>query len=132
MNGHSSLTSNLVIFESLAWLPNDNVYFITTTVAPPTISNDPDDLIVPSGSPAVFIVMTTGEDITHQWFKGTIPLVNTDNIGGADTNTLTLSPAVGDAGVYHVQVTNAAGMVNSSAATLTVGKNVHSVKGRCH
>ena len=99
--------------------------FLPTTVAPPTITNDPDDLIVASGNDAVFMVMTTGEFLSFEWFKDNSLLSNTGNIGGATTNTLTLSPVdVSDAGMYRVEVSNIADLVTSSAASLTVGKHV--------
>ncbi len=95
-------------------------------VAPPTITIDPDDLIVGSGNDAVFMVVTTGELLSFEWFKDNSLLSNTGNIGGATTNTLTLSPVdVSDAGMYRVEVTNTADAVNSTAATLTVGEYVH-------
>ena len=56
---------------------------------------------------------------------GQIPLVNGGDIAGANTSTLTVSPAaLTDSGKYDVSVSDACGLVTvSSAATLTVNAN---------
>ena len=65
--------------------------------------------------------LTTPTPATYQWYKLTTPLANGGNVSGADTATLSLSSvALGDAGDYSVVITNVAGAVTSSVATLTV------------
>ncbi len=62
----------------------------------------------PRLSPAVFMVMTTGELLSFELLKITFPFLTLTTILEEQTQTLlTLSAVlVGDAGVYRVEVTN--------------------------
>ena len=87
-----------------------------TVNVPPAITAQPQSLSVTVGSNAVFSVNATGTSpLSYQWqLKGT-------NISGATGTSFTRSPAqTNDAGVYGVVITNVAGNVTSSNATLTV------------
>jgi autotransporter-associated beta strand protein len=83
----------------------------------PNILSQPANQSVNGGQTAVFSVGATGiPDPSYQWLKdGT-------NLVGETGATLTINNAnAADAGVYSVLVSNAAGSVTSSTATLTVG-----------
>jgi PKD repeat protein len=82
----------------------------------PNIISGPTNLTVNVGQSASFTVVATGiPDPTYQWLKNGIP------IGGADLATYTIGSAIGDNnGQYSVIVSNDAGTVTSSAATLVV------------
>lgn len=103
--------------------PNDTItYTLTETVVAtgcsqsnsltvsvnnaPTILTQPADQYVVLQSPAVFIVEATGTNLTYQWRKGLINLVNSSNISGVTTDTLTIN-VVGTAdtsGNYNVVI----------------------------
>ena len=82
----------------------------------PMITTQPSSQSVTVGSSVTFSVLATGTPTpTYQWRKDGAA------ISGATATSYTISsPVSGDAGSYSVLVTNAAGSVTSSSATLTV------------
>jgi hypothetical protein len=89
---------------------------LLTVLIPPAVTNQPQSQTVTAGTPLVLVVGATGtEPMTYQWQHE-----------GADvpeaTNALFSLPAVplAAAGLYSVQVSNAAGVAVSSNALLTV------------
>ena len=88
-----------------------------STGTAPAITTQPSSQTVAPGANVTFSVVATGSPTpTYQWKKG-----GTD-IAGATLPTLPLpNVQAGDAGSYTVVVTNSAGSVTSSTATLTVG-----------
>ena len=90
---------------------------LTVTSAPPTITTQPVSQTVNVGSTATFTVTATGTaPLTYQWLE------NGAAIGGANAASYTTPTlASSDNGEqYSVTVSNAAGSVASTAATLTV------------
>lgn len=88
----------------------------TTLASPPSIVSHPQDRTVRVGSNAVFSVTATGTaPLIYQWrFNGT-------NLVGATTTVFERAGAMSDhAGLYSVVVSNRAGVVSSSNATLTI------------
>lgn len=87
-----------------------------TVLAPPSITQQPTNLTVNAGKPATFNVAASGTPpLSYQWFKGGQKLV------GATSKTFTIAASKAtDASDYSVTVTNLAGKVGSSNATLTV------------
>jgi hypothetical protein len=86
------------------------------TATGPAITTEPISQTVTAGANVTFTVAATGTaPLTYQWQKNTV------NITGATNDTLTLNAVTaGDAGSFVVVVSNAAGSVPSTAATLTV------------
>jgi hypothetical protein len=83
---------------------------------PPSIITQPQNATVAQGQGATFIVSAAGtEPLTYQWRKGGASIPS-----GTAAALAIFSPQPGDAGSYDVVVSNAAGSVTSSAATLTV------------
>lgn len=82
----------------------------------PAITTQPAAQIVATGAPVTFTVVATGTPAPRfQWYK------NGDDIRSGTAASLTLSSAsLNDAGVYTVRVSNSAGSVTSSPASLTV------------
>jgi pectate lyase len=81
----------------------------------PVITTQPASLTVSIGSAASLNVTATGSGLSYQWKNGT------SDIPGATNATYAIaSSALKDAGSYTVVVTNSAGSVTSTAATLTV------------
>ncbi len=89
---------------------------VLTILVPPTITSQPTNQSVPSGSNAVFTVTATGSaPLAYQWRS------NGANLAGATGSALTLvnvQPANG--GSYSVVVSNSIGSVTSATAVLTV------------
>jgi glucose/arabinose dehydrogenase len=82
----------------------------------PTISSQPQNVTVAPGQQATFSVTASGsQPLSYQWQRGTT------NIAGATSPTLSFTAQAGDNGAtFRVMVSNAAGMVTSNSATLTV------------
>jgi PKD repeat protein len=106
-NGDARLTC---ASDVTCWL-----YGWTPQLAPNIISG-PTNLTVNVGQTATFTVVATGiPDATYQWLKNGIPMP------GQESATLIIGPAVGDDNAqYSVTVSNGAGSMTSSAATLIV------------
>jgi len=86
----------------------------------PSIITQPQDQTVSVGDSATFTVEAGGsEPLSYQWYYNTNTLVD-----GATDSTLTLTNVQpGEAGVYSVVVSNLAGTITSSNATLNVNTN---------
>jgi uncharacterized delta-60 repeat protein len=92
------------------------------TVLDPYVSKQPVGSTNPAGVPVSFSVSASGTlPILYQWLKNGTNLLQSTNLSGTTTSTLTLSNVQGsDAGVYTVLVTNLYGHVISAAANLAV------------
>src|SRR5438046_706978 len=96
---------------------------VTSTAAtltvnlPPTITTQPASQTVTAGQPATFSVSATGTaPLSYQWQKGVTPIS-----GATGASYITPPTTGGDNGaLFRVVVSNAAGSVTSTAATLTV------------
>lgn len=93
----------------------------------PTITDEPDNIAVDDGEPAVFAVAATGVGtLTYQWQRDTgggfANLSDGGAISGATTDELTIDPTTlamhGDQ--FRCVVTDDDGSANSAAATLSV------------
>ena len=83
-----------------------------------TVHPDPQLLIVPEQS-ATFTVTATGSSLMYQWQKDGVDIAT-----GANSATYTIDMvAQSDEGEYRCVVSNAAGPVTSTAASLTVCKS---------
>jgi hypothetical protein len=91
-----------------------------TVIVPPSISVQPANTNVISGSPASFSVSAIGyPDPGYQWKKNGAPIAN------ATTSTLVFAATQpSDAASYSVQVTNAAGSISSALANLIVNSTM--------
>ena len=91
----------------------------------PVIVSQPADQTVEYGTNVSFSVVATGPSLIFQWQKDDEDLRDYNNAAGAQTATLTLV-GVGhkDAAGYSVIISNAAGVVTSLVATLTVKSTV--------
>ncbi len=87
-----------------------------TVNVPITVTTQPSSLTVNQGAAASFNVSATGSaPISYQWRKGGV------DISGATSASYSIPTTVsGDAGSYNVVLTNAAGSVTSTAATLSI------------
>lgn len=89
----------------------------------PTITTQPQDVEVKENETATFNVKVTGtEPLSYQWQQSTDNGTNWNNISGATSNSYTTDAATLEMNNYQYQcvVSNSAGSVTSSAATLTV------------
>ena len=81
-------------------------------------------LLVVPGKPATFTVAATGINLMYQWQKGGSNITT-----GANPATYTIAAvAESDEGEYLCVVSNAAGPVTSTAASLTVCKCVSALQ----
>lgn len=98
---------------------------VTSTTAAPTISaaGQPQSVTVIAGQTATFVVTATGTGLSHQWRKNgaNVTCATGTNCPSYTTPTTT---AADDGAIYSVVVSNTAGSVTSSNATLTVGAGV--------
>ena len=92
----------------------------STVVTKPTITTQPKSQTVTEGDSVTFSVTATGTaPLSYQWKK------NGSNISGATSSSYKINSAkTSDAGSYTVTVSNSAGSVTSSTATLTVNASV--------
>src|SRR5437867_2190459 len=90
---------------------------LNTTVKGPTITAQPISQTVTAGQPATFSVTASGTaPLSYQWQKGVTPIS-----GATGASYITPPTTGGDNGaLFRVVVSNAAGSVTSTAATLTV------------
>lgn len=106
------------------------VYMDTYTVSIPTITTDPMDMCVPTGTSFTLTVEPTSRSLSYQWYVGTPPSGTAledgteegVTISGAMTASLTVEGLTVDVMIY-VVVTNEAGEVTSAAATITICKH---------
>jgi autotransporter-associated beta strand protein len=95
---------------------------VADLIVAPDITSQPGNVTEAVEDTATFSVTVTGTTpFTYAWKKGASPLSNGGRITGADGPTLQITDLeTGDAGSYSVEITNAGGTTNSTAATLTV------------
>jgi pectate lyase len=114
--GYSALVSNAYgsVTSAVAQLT------VNLPVAPTILSHPQNQTNVPPGGTAAFSVVAGGsEPLTYQWYFNTSTL-----LPGATEASLTITNVqVGNAGDYHVVVSNVAGTAISSNAVLTVNTN---------
>jgi hypothetical protein len=91
-------------------------------VTTPVVTTQPTSQAVALGSSITFTVTATGNGLAYQWQRSTTGGVSWQDIGGATSQSLTVSAidVTMNGYQYHVIVGNVAGMVVSDAATLTV------------
>jgi hypothetical protein len=108
-----------VVVTNAAGSITSSVATLTVNV-PPGIASPPQSQTVPVGSNATFSVTASGTaPLSYQW------LFNSGNISGANSSSYTrLAVQTNDEGGYSVVVTNVAGSITSSVATLTVTNQV--------
>ena len=102
---------------------NYRTVIVSSTNAPPAVSQQPTNQTASCGGSAIFSATVTGATpLSYQWYVGATALNNNATTAGATSSSLTLSAlSLGQSGSsYKVTVTNAYGATNSQAATLTV------------
>lgn len=89
---------------------------VSSSSGAPTIGTQPSSQSVSTGASVSFSVVASGSGtLSYQWYK------DSSAISGATSTSYSISSvATSDAGDYTVVVSNSAGSVTSSAATLTV------------
>jgi hypothetical protein len=87
----------------------------TSSVAAPTIINEPAAIKASAGDPASFKVVATGPALSYQWYKMGEP------ISGATGAAYTIdSVSAADAATYYVVVANSAGSSESFKRPLSL------------
>lgn len=93
-----------------------------TIESAPVISDQPDSQQMDFGNDLILAVVASGvpAELTYQWYKASTPVTDGGRVSGATTATMTITNyEIGDAGVYHVVVTNTKGSTTSEDATIT-------------
>ncbi|MBS1912499.1 MAG: DUF2341 domain-containing protein [Bacteroidetes bacterium] len=85
---------------------------VEETVAPPVITQQPTSQALCQGGTVTFTVAATGQSLTYQWRKNSVPIV-----GATGTSYTIVNVQPSDAGIYDCVVRN---QVTTSPATLTV------------
>jgi endonuclease/exonuclease/phosphatase family metal-dependent hydrolase len=116
---NAQLTNNgnysVIVTNLFGSVTSSNAALVLTN-APPAITTQPQNQSVLAGQTTTFSVAATGTPpLNYQWF------FNGTNIAGATANPFTLAQVQRtNMGNYSVVITNLAGSVTSSAASLTV------------
>ncbi len=95
---------------------------VTAAIVAPAITQQPADASVAVGTSASFTVVASGSSPAYQWQRSTDGGATFTDIPGANAGGFTLPNAQlpDSSSQFRVHVSNAAGMVDSRAATLTV------------
>jgi hypothetical protein len=93
-------------------------------IQPPTITIQPSSqAVVLGGNVSLSVTATGASNITYQWFKDNIAIMNTGSITGATSEILLISNITeSNLGVYYVVASSGAESVTSSTATLSVAE----------
>ncbi|NVN94047.1 MAG: DUF3494 domain-containing protein, partial [Bacteroidetes bacterium] len=82
---------NVIITGSC--LPNDTSVNASLVVnSPPIITTEPANKTTCIGNSVYFSVIATGSNLTYQWRKGTVNIINGGSISGATSDTLRFNP----------------------------------------
>lgn len=115
---------NVIIYGTYS--PNDTSANVSLVInAPPVITAQPVNQTACIGDSAGFSVTATGANLTYQWRKGLVNLINSGNISGATTAILSINPVtVTDVALnYNVVVSGAcspAATSNDASLLLTI------------
>ena len=123
LNANGKLTNDGTInVESGGNLEGEPTSGSGTVVKAPTITTPPTNQSVTVGQTASFTVEANGDSLSYQWQQSADNGTNWNNISGATSNSYTTDAATLEMNNYQYQcvVSNSAGSVTSSAATLTV------------
>lgn len=120
-------------------LTTDNASLIVSTSATPSITNQPEDKTVCSGSVANINVVASGPSLSYQWQSAATLGGSYANISGKTTSTLSLNTASAATYFYRCVITEACGgltstsnsstinVVGSSTTSLTIAADVNNV-----
>ncbi len=106
---------------SLGATTSATVTITNVTAVGPTITTHPSNTEVNEDGITTFSVVATGPQLSYQWKKDGVALVESARILQTQTNQLKLKNVLpGDAGAYTCVVSNLAGSVTSNAGILSV------------
>jgi hypothetical protein len=118
----ASAITGLVSVSTPGGTANGLTFTVTSPVVAPAITAQPQSLTVIEGATATFNVTATGTAPSYQWMKNGV------DIPGATSSSLVFTAALADGGKgFSVRVTNTAGGVTSTSATLTVQANTGAI-----
>jgi len=112
----SDTSSFYNVIISGACTANDTSKNVSLTVNASTIiTTAPVSQTICAGDSVSFFVVASGSNLTYQWRKGNVNLINGVNISGATSDTLTINPAtISDiASDYNVVITGGCPSINT-------------------
>jgi hypothetical protein len=110
-----------IVTNSCGSVTSNSASLVVNVCAGPAITAHPSPRTVAEGDPVSFSVTATGANLTYQWRRDGVNVVNGGAISGATSSTLSINPvAAGHAGAYTCVVTNPCGSLTSNSAILTV------------
>lgn len=133
----SATTSYWVRVSNSVGTADSATAIITVNTAPvaPSITTQPASQTIPTNASATLNVVATGTaPLSYQWYQGNSgDTVNSTLIAGETASSYT-TPALTATTSYWVRVSNAAGTIDSTTATITVTPQVfiHDIQGKAH
>jgi gliding motility-associated-like protein len=117
--------NNYNVIVSGGCLVNDTSINVSLTVnTVPIITTEPSNQIACIGDSTGFSVIATGNNLTYQWRKGTVNLINGPNISGATTSTLSINPAtLLDAAINYNVIVSGGCLVNDTSINVSLTIN---------
>ena len=102
---------------------------VLTVIVPPCIITQPVSLVVTNTQAASFSVTASCgvPSPTYQWYENNNPISTGANPTATNSTLIFASASPSDDGTYFVQISNAAGVTNSVAVTLTVNSLMSAV-----
>lgn len=123
---HAPAVNGTLAYDAIGTCPTPTAYqftnywvdvlFVSTTLAPPAITQQPQSTSVVVGNSVTFTVAASGSNLAYQWSKNGTPIA-----GATSMNYTQLKTGQSDTGAsFTVAISNAAGNVTSQPAVLTV------------
>lgn len=122
---YSILASNN-LNGNLGWMSNTVSVFVR---APVSIVGQPAPVITATNNRAQFTVVSTGDQLSYQWYKDGVALADDSHITGSASSTLVVWPATtADIGGYYCNITNpcssSANFTTTNTLTLDAPNNL--------
>jgi len=120
-------TYSVLVYNTAGSVLSSNATLVVNV--PAYILSQPQDVATSNRYPAILSANVTGDPpMTYQWYfntnatyEGAVPVVNSTNVTGANSNVLTIaSSTTSYEGYYYLTLSNAFGVVTSRLAALVV------------
>lgn len=103
-----------------AGLNSGSAYIYSNGSNGPMVLQQPRNAIVTDGETASFEFLLNSGDVTYQWSRDGVELMDDDHISGAQTAMLQIITSLSDVGLYECLATYPQGSISSNAVLLAV------------